>query len=276
VSKRAAVALDAAQIVRVLHDQYRPPAWVSVAEVRGSTGYDNTQRLDFWTMHTWPSKGFRSLAMEIKVSRADFARELADPCKRAFAESVAGECYFVTPAGLLDKDEIPAGWGLKVVNSNGAVVTLKSATQRPTPPLPLGFIASLLRSSEGEASPLPRLTWVYAGQPLTEAQLDALLSARYEGQVERARHLAAYEAVAQFKKGEQYTRLLDLEAEANRITRLYRATAPELRAAVAAIGGTGARPGSAARLRLLRDELTKYVDEMAAAEDAAQAEAPAP
>ena len=71
--------------------------WATFAELRCGTGFSNEQRIDFFAMNTWPSKKFRSVAYEVKLSRADFFNELKNPKKREFAESVSHECYFAVP-----------------------------------------------------------------------------------------------------------------------------------------------------------------------------------
>lgn len=133
------------RLLQLLRDRHTPnEEWATFAELRGATGYDNPQRIDFFAVHLWPSKGFNSIAYEIKVSRNDFKKELDHPRKRAFAESVSHQCYFVTPSGLVQADEIPEGWGLMVADAGGLKIK-KHALQRTDVKWPQSFMVSLAR-----------------------------------------------------------------------------------------------------------------------------------
>lgn len=164
--------------------------WASFDEVRNGTGFGReTRYMDLFAINCWPSKKFRSCAYEVKVDRSDFMREILDPSKRAFAEKVAMECWFATPAGLVKPDEVPEGWGLVTVDSAGKLKTLKMPAQRKPEPWPMSFIAALLRKSADPASKVPEVLWKLAGSDLTEAQLlDAM-----EGTLKDARRTIRYE-----------------------------------------------------------------------------------
>jgi hypothetical protein len=54
----------------------------------------------------------RSVVCEVKVSRADFAADLAKPWRRDPAQGMGDWRIYVAPAGLLLPAEIPCGWGL--------------------------------------------------------------------------------------------------------------------------------------------------------------------
>src|SRR5579862_2430119 len=151
-------ALDAGAIIGLLQSTYPEPEWATFAELRAGTGYSNDQRLDLFVLNLWPSKQYRSLAIEVKVSRSDFKRELKDPGKRVFAETVAHECYFAVPVGLVRKDEIPEGWGLYEV-TRGGIRTAKMATQRTPAPWPMSFMASLARQSADRTPRLKKAAW---------------------------------------------------------------------------------------------------------------------
>ena len=51
---------------------------------------------------------------EVKVSRADYFAELAKPEKREAYCQIAEAVYFCCPDGLIDKTEVPDGYGLLV------------------------------------------------------------------------------------------------------------------------------------------------------------------
>lgn len=138
-------------IQAALAERYSAPEWATFFELRDGAGFNALRTLDMFAMNTWPSKGHNTVAVEIKVSRADFFRETNNPRKRESAESVARECYFATPKGLVTELEVPKGWGLIEVN-NGKCRTVVKAQQGSRPVHDESFIAALLkRASEREA-----------------------------------------------------------------------------------------------------------------------------
>jgi hypothetical protein len=53
-----------------------------------------------------------SVLVECKVSRADFLVDRAKPFRVKPEKGVGSERFYLTPAGLVKVDELPAGWGL--------------------------------------------------------------------------------------------------------------------------------------------------------------------
>lgn len=173
------------RIIELLRDHHDPKdGWATFVELRGGTGYSNQQGIDFFAMHTWPSKNFRSIAYEIKVSRNDFANEIKSPLKRAFAESVSHECLFVVPQGLVQVDEIPDGWGLMVANAGG-LKTLKHGTQRTNIKWATAFMASIARRVADEPLKLPDAAWKVEGKEIGENELLAIAAQALSTTVKR-------------------------------------------------------------------------------------------
>lgn len=110
--------MTADDIVAMLNHYYDGRETLAFAELRIGTGYgkDAEQRIDYWVMEPIPSKRFRRIAYEIKVSRSDLRRELADPRKRRRALLLSNEFYFICPAGLIRPDEVPPECGLAEVS----------------------------------------------------------------------------------------------------------------------------------------------------------------
>lgn len=54
------------------------------------------------------------LAIEVKVSRSDYRNET--DAKRAASWQIAHRCLYAAPAGLIDPDTLPSGWGLVEVH----------------------------------------------------------------------------------------------------------------------------------------------------------------
>jgi len=58
-------------------------------------------------------KGFcRSVLVECKVSRADFLADAAKPFRQNPAEGMGCERFYLAPAGVIRREELPKHWGL--------------------------------------------------------------------------------------------------------------------------------------------------------------------
>ena len=75
-----------------------PGAWTCLEEWRG---------IDLLAWSSWQSQGgYARVGYEVKVSRADYRRELARPGKRAGNVEWCNEFYFAVPKGLLRREEL--------------------------------------------------------------------------------------------------------------------------------------------------------------------------
>jgi hypothetical protein len=106
----AQVMLDV--IEAALHSQ--KSEWLFLRELRIGTGHRHheMQRLDAFALNCFPHRGMKRVCYEMKSSRADFASEVRRPLKRRIGMRFSNEFYFVTPAGMLTLDEVPADCGL--------------------------------------------------------------------------------------------------------------------------------------------------------------------
>lgn len=151
-----APAFTAADIVSTLDDHYRSGDWLTFAELRVGTGYgkDAETRLDYWAMDAIPSKRFRRVVFEIKVSRADFLAELRQPLKRRRALLLSNEFYFITPPGLVKAAELPPECGLAEVVDHGTFRSIyfrHAAPWRDTSPPTWQFLAAVVRRAKRKA-----------------------------------------------------------------------------------------------------------------------------
>lgn len=97
---------------------------------------------------------------EVKVSRADFLRDVADPTKRAAYFRMAPQVFYAAPQGMLKKDEIPTECGLVEQIGPGLWKTTKNAPKLKAWPglSPRQWMALVLkphRSPSTEACPDP-------------------------------------------------------------------------------------------------------------------------
>ena len=152
--------MKADEIVAALRRKYVPTVqareWAFFSELRVGTGYamhkhrkgsalSVEQRIDAWAMSLWPSKKFVRIAYEIKVSKSDFKREIEDPEKRQAALLLSNMFYFATPAGLVQKEDIPQECGLVEVWEDGKIDVVVRSPFRVIDPPPLSFLASIAR-----------------------------------------------------------------------------------------------------------------------------------
>lgn len=111
--------IDEKGIRERLRELYGGPGWTVYEELpRGgaqkSLGGAPHRTIDMFCAYQ-PAGGLRQhrfVAIEIKVSRADLACELAKPSKRKVWENAVDECWFATPHDLCRPDQIPDPWGL--------------------------------------------------------------------------------------------------------------------------------------------------------------------
>lgn len=137
------------QVRAALRTRFCQPEWALFFEVADGTGASQRRWADAIAMNMWGSRGLALHGFEIKVSRSDWKRELANPAK---AESIAGLCDFwtiVAPKGMIPLDELPPGWGLLEVDADLKLVQRVAGPKNPAiiTSLSKSFVASLLRSA---------------------------------------------------------------------------------------------------------------------------------
>src|SRR5690606_11023333 len=85
---------------------------------------------------------------EIKVSRADFLSDVANPRKREAYLSIAETVYYVVPEGLVTPDEVPQGLGLIVERSADNFALLKRPKKRNVVLQPWHYLAMVLKPGQ--------------------------------------------------------------------------------------------------------------------------------
>ncbi len=73
---------------------------------------------------------FRSVLVECKASRADFKRDAHKATRIHEGLGMGNERFYLAPAGMIQKDELPDGWGLLEVTREGRVRMKKDAEGR--------------------------------------------------------------------------------------------------------------------------------------------------
>jgi hypothetical protein len=150
--------VSVASIHRVLRKRYPAPEWVYLEEVRLGTGYEGfflpghhvainaEQRIDGFAINCYKSKSWRRIAIEIKISRGDFLKEIKNPDKRIGAMMLSNQFYFAAPEGLIKVDELPEDCGLIEVRGDFQAIKVQAAWHEASAWHP-ATVASVLRSA---------------------------------------------------------------------------------------------------------------------------------
>ncbi len=153
------MGITAEQLLAALKWYHRDTRqWLFIPELRLGTGYGGKweQRIDAFALNCYPSCGMKSIAYEIKVSHADFLRELKVPEKRCGAMDVSNEFYFVAPPGIIMKEELPHDCGLIEIDDDSFKIVY-FAPFRDRPSAQWRFVASLARRIMAQESELEGL-----------------------------------------------------------------------------------------------------------------------
>jgi len=147
---------------------YGRPRWGLVPEVRSHAGPgdpDVLRRADAIARDLYPPVGslHRFHGFEVKTSRRDFLRELADPEKSAPIALFCAAWYLVVPAPwknvVLRTTELPDRWGLIEIGTGTpeiVIVAEEREAERPTPGFEAAlFCAALARGRRELASDAP-------------------------------------------------------------------------------------------------------------------------
>ncbi|PCJ95928.1 MAG: hypothetical protein COA52_02470 [Hyphomicrobiales bacterium] len=104
----------------------------------------NLRRVDFWTLSPHEGKGHEARSYEIKVSRQDFKRDSHN--KQREARLYSDKFYYVTPPGLLKKEEIPDWAGLQEWNGERFLHRIHAPNLSKAVPS-WDFVSSLFRTA---------------------------------------------------------------------------------------------------------------------------------
>lgn len=144
---------------------YPPGEWALMLEVAARTGGGSCYT-DAVAVNLWQSRSYAVHGFEVKVSRADWKKELTNPRKN---DEVMGYCDFFwvfAAPGIVDPAELPIGWGLKEpaqkrgvalpaemseveasVNAFYGMKTIVEAKRLEAKPITREFFASIMRRS---------------------------------------------------------------------------------------------------------------------------------
>lgn len=251
-----------------VHFAAEETGWATFRELAVSSGF-NARKIDLFAVGLWQSKP-RALAIEVKVDRRDFQRELDDPSKRGAWDDIASEFWFATPPGLLKVDEVPDGCGLFEAGKRGVRIVKKARQRKPTA-MPFVFVQALARRLQDPKPALPPGSWsLPSGTVVGAAELRKLATRLRERDAMRDRQEGA-RAWDREQRARERQHRVDLGAMQRVLESHFRRPVrrpEELRALLLRDGGGVSAEAVARRLRALADELHQVpaVDTLTAVE----------
>jgi len=173
--------MDKTTILNLVKRRYAPPEWLVIEEVSSRTGYaspsaDNCpltamRRIDAIAFGLWPSRGYKRVAFEIKLTRADWLREWEQPFKMIPAFYLSHLFYFILGPNIYkshgeeqDMRDMPWGYDcglMEVVDTKAGPLLYErwKPQERIAWPMPDSFVASLLRRVEQDATETEAKFW---------------------------------------------------------------------------------------------------------------------
>lgn len=143
-----------ATIGALLAEKYPHPRFAAMWECAVGTGHVFRARYaDLLVLNLWPSDGIELHGFEVKASRADLKKELADPAK---AHALARYCHRWTlvtyDTAVVGTTTLPESWGWWSVKPEGDGFQVHQRAAARTPePWPAEFMAALVRRAATES-----------------------------------------------------------------------------------------------------------------------------
>lgn len=137
------------QLSAMIRSKYSGSAYAVLEQVANGTGNRCGSWVDAVVFSLWPSNGIWRAACEIKVSRADFLKEMSQPNKNQWAREHFDFFWYIVAPGVAKEDEIPTGTGMMVVRGEGLSV-VKQAPRREDAKTDSSLVASFARSLDKE------------------------------------------------------------------------------------------------------------------------------
>lgn len=133
-------------MIELLRKRHDGPGWIVIEEVGNSTGYNVQRHADAIALGIWPSRGYELHGYELKASRSDVQKELADPSK---ADAIGGYCDFwwlvVSDLKIIDGLVIPEAWGILYPRNKVLRVHRKAPKRTDAKPVGRAFAAAMIR-----------------------------------------------------------------------------------------------------------------------------------
>lgn len=161
--------MNANVVMSALRRMYPSDQYALLQEVSNEPA--GGRRADAVVIGLWESRGLTWSGIEVKVSKQDLKRELADPSKADVIAKHLDYWYLAVPAGLTDGENVPDNWGIIEVKYQGgdtsehAVARVKrKATKLEIDPVSnwhRRFLASVCRRISDDMSAEKRVREAY-------------------------------------------------------------------------------------------------------------------
>jgi len=122
------------------------PRYAYAEHVKSEAGFWAQRSADFISIDLWPSSGCAMHGHEVKVSRSDWLRELADPTKAEAFRPFMDYWWLVVSDPRIVRDDLPAGWGLIVANLDGTTRITRRAAKIDAQPMTRSMQAAFARA----------------------------------------------------------------------------------------------------------------------------------
>lgn len=147
------------RVFEMLSKVFPDGAYALLPQVRNGTGYirGTTRTADAIAVSCWPSRGLYLAGIEIKVSLADWRKELAEGAK---AHEIGQYCrywYVAAPEGIVPVGEVPEKWGLIECTDKNAKIA-KAAVANEEKPVDILLLAAILRAVSKVTVPKSQMT----------------------------------------------------------------------------------------------------------------------
>lgn len=178
----------------MLAARYPSPEWALFFEVQNGTGWygpgrSRIRRADALAFGIWQSRGYAVHGFEIKRSRSDWLRELADPKKADAIGTFCDRWWLVLDNAKIALDsEVPETWGILCPKGDKLTV-LRDAPKREAVPLTRPQLAAVLRQV-GEST-------------VPKALVDSRIAASVAEATARASRQRDYESMSNMTELEQ-------------------------------------------------------------------------
>ena len=141
--------IDSNDIRNIIEKKYKPPAYLTLFEVRSVTGFSIRERYaDVIVFSMWPSNGLTITGIEIKVTRQDLLHEIKRPEKSRAIKRFCDYWWLCTPLTLrTDGLEIPEDWGVMKFSKQKIVEVKRKAPKLEAEPMTKSFLFSCMRSA---------------------------------------------------------------------------------------------------------------------------------
>lgn len=165
--------LGTQQVEKRLFAKYNGADYAILMDVRNAAGFSASRSADAIGIGLWPSRGCHITGFEIKVSRADWLKELKSPAKADAFFAYCDYWYLVVGSKeIVKQGELPEGWGLLVPHGDSLREAVAPRKNLDVVPMPRSMLAAWIKRATQQA-------------PLAE-----VLQARYDEGVKHGKAMA--------------------------------------------------------------------------------------